>query len=251
MINKVTSNSELQTVKNYIKNTNCIITEGIEAPRLLQSKSYLKIIGIPFFQENTNTLINLSIIENIIKKNYVFNNITLVSKPYVIKVLPKSDIAIIQINIWNVQSSSKAKGLINRYFNIGSFITTIRGTNMNPDIPQCKNCWRQSYTTFSCRIQRAKYVKYNGSHKLEHHCQFTWYCKANKKTSSLRLETKKDELYPYFFRCSNCQDEYQVDSKTCPFWKHYFNQDWHYKKQQELCDSRSNSIHLAVSDNKV
>ena len=39
--------------------------------------------------------------------------------------------AIIWVNIWNVQSDSKAKGLINRYFNIESYITTIRGANMN------------------------------------------------------------------------------------------------------------------------
>jgi len=48
MTNNVVLNLELQTVKNYIKNANCIIAEGVEIPRLLQSKSYLKIIGIPF-----------------------------------------------------------------------------------------------------------------------------------------------------------------------------------------------------------
>jgi len=45
---------------------------------------------------------------------------------------------IIWINIWDSQSSSKAKYLINRRFNVRSFITTIQDANMNPDIPQCK-----------------------------------------------------------------------------------------------------------------
>jgi len=48
MTNKVVSNLELQMVENYIKNANHIIAEGVKTPRLSQSKSYLKIIGIFF-----------------------------------------------------------------------------------------------------------------------------------------------------------------------------------------------------------
>ena len=56
------------------------------------------------------------------------------SKPRVIKVLSKLDMSIIWIDIWDVQSGSKAKGLINQYFNVGKYITTIRDANMNPGI---------------------------------------------------------------------------------------------------------------------
>ena len=73
-------------------------------------------------------------VETIIKNNHIFNNIAIVSRPRIIKVSPKSNIAIIWLNIWDVQSESKAKGLINRYFNIESFITTIQGANMNPGV---------------------------------------------------------------------------------------------------------------------
>ena len=90
MTNKVVSNSELQMIENYVKTTN-----GVEASRLPQSKFYLKIIGIPFLQENTNTSINSSIVKDIIKRNYIFNNIILASKPHIIKVSPKLDITII------------------------------------------------------------------------------------------------------------------------------------------------------------
>ena len=93
--NKVTSSLELQMIENYVKNTNCISTNRVKVPRLSQFKSYLKIIGIPFLQENTNIPINLSIVEDIIKKNHIFNNIMLASKPHIIKVSPKLDIAII------------------------------------------------------------------------------------------------------------------------------------------------------------
>lgn len=78
--------------------------------------------------ENTNMPINSSMI---LKNNHIFNNVSLTSKPQVIKVLSKLDMAIVWLDIWNVQSSSKAKYLIYRYFNIGSYITTIQSTNIN------------------------------------------------------------------------------------------------------------------------
>ena len=70
----------------------------------------------------------------ILKQNQIFDNINLMSKPRVIKVLSKLDMSIIWIDIWDVQSGSKAKGLINQYFNVGKYITTIRDANMNPGI---------------------------------------------------------------------------------------------------------------------
>ena len=132
------------------------------------------------------------------------NNVTLASKPWVIKVSPKSDMAIVQIDIWNAQSGTKAKGLINQCFNVGRFIATVRIANANPGIPQCKNCWKWGHSTFSCRIQRSKCVKCNRSHKLENHCKFGWCCKANNKINPPCLKIKKGKLCPHTFKCTNC-----------------------------------------------
>ena len=73
--NKVASPLDLQTIKKYIKNTNHIIAKGVEVPHLPQSKSYFKIIGISYLKENTNTSITADMVEDILKKNYIFNNI--------------------------------------------------------------------------------------------------------------------------------------------------------------------------------
>jgi len=43
--------------------------------------------------------------------------------------------AIIWIDIWDFQNGTKAKSIINRCFNFGRYITTIRGTNMNLGVP--------------------------------------------------------------------------------------------------------------------
>ena len=92
---------------------------------LSQSKSYLKIIGVSYLIKNTNTPINSSVTETILKNNHIF---------YIIKISSKLNITIVWLDIWNVQSSSKAKGLINQYFIVGSYITTIKDANMNLDI---------------------------------------------------------------------------------------------------------------------
>ena len=109
--------------------------------RLPKSKLYLKIIGIPFYPHgNSQDRLTSADIETILRQNHIFDNITLALKLRVIKVSPKSDMAIVWIDIWDVQSGQKAKMLINRCFNVGNYITTIRGANMNPGVPQCKNC---------------------------------------------------------------------------------------------------------------
>lgn len=138
--NNISLSSDLQKIKKYVKN--CLIsdTEQVSLPRLPQSKSYLKIVGILYISERMNTCIFLDDIENILKTNHIFNNIILASKPHVIKVSLKSNMFIIWINIWDTQSRSNGKKIINKYFKIKSFIAIVHGANMNLGVSQCKNC---------------------------------------------------------------------------------------------------------------
>ena len=153
IINKVSLQSDLQIIDQYVKNSEDINALQVDEPCLLQSKLYLKIIGIPYFSHsNSQDRLTSNNVEMILKQNQIFNNINLASKPRVIKVSPKLDMSIIWIDIWDVQSSNKVKGLINQCFNVSKYIATIRGTNINPGVPQCKNCWKWGYVTFSCRI---------------------------------------------------------------------------------------------------
>jgi len=94
-------------------------------PRLPQSKSYIKILCISYLIKDTNVPITTNIVEKVLQFTHIFNDIVLASKLYIIKESSKSDMAVIWIDIWDAQSSFKAKGLINRCFNIGSHITTI------------------------------------------------------------------------------------------------------------------------------
>jgi len=123
--NKVVFLLNLQTIERYVKSSNNIDTENVKVSCLPQSKSYLKIIDISYLLKDTNTLILTDVVKLIIKNNHIFNNITVVSRPYIIKLSLKSDIVIIWLDIWDVQSSNNARELINRCFNVRSHIATI------------------------------------------------------------------------------------------------------------------------------
>jgi len=142
--NKITSSLNFQTIEKYIKN-----------------------IGY-FNSEDTNILITLDFVKTTIKNNHIFNNIAITSKSCIIKVSSKSNIAIIWLDIWDFQSGSKAKDLINRCFNVESYITTIQDVNMNLEVPQYN--WKQEHVTFSCQAQGSKCVKCRGLYKTEHYC---------------------------------------------------------------------------------
>ena len=88
-----------------------------------------------------NSIITPDFIEGVLKETHLFKDVSLASKPQIIKASPKSNMAVVWVNIWDSQSGSSAKNIINCYFNIGHFIATICSTNMNPGISQCKNCW--------------------------------------------------------------------------------------------------------------
>ena len=139
--NKVTQQSDMSIIDQYVKNSNNINSLQVEEPHLPKLKLYLKIIGILYYPYvNPQEKLTSNDIETILKQNHIFNNISLTSKPRVIKVSPKSDMTIVWLDIWDVQSGYNAKMLINRCFNVGNYIMTIWGANINPGIPQCKNC---------------------------------------------------------------------------------------------------------------
>ena len=223
--NNVASSSNLQEIEKYVKQSLNNNSNSIAIPRLLQSKSYLKIVGILYYINKSSSHITTEDIECILKNTHIFNEIILTSRLRIIKVSSKSDMAIVWIDIWDNQNDNNAKKIINRRFNIGNIIATVRGANMNPSVPQCKNCWKWGHTAGVCRIQGSKYAKCNSPHLMDNHWEFAWCCKANSKINLPRLEMKKGEPCPHLFKCLNCKGPHTADSVEYPFWKHYFNKE--------------------------
>jgi len=98
--NSVLSTSDLNTIERYLKSMNGASNDEVLTPQLPQSKSYLKITGIPYIQPNGNKLTSDDITTTM-KHLELFECTNLVAKPRVIKASPKSHIAIIWFGIWN------------------------------------------------------------------------------------------------------------------------------------------------------
>ena len=100
--NKVAVQSNLQIIDQYVKKSDDINELQVKELCFPQSKSYLKIISIIYFsngkiQEHLNT----SDVKTVLKQNQIFDDIKLVSRPRVIKVLSRLDMSIVWIDIWN------------------------------------------------------------------------------------------------------------------------------------------------------
>jgi len=70
--NKVVATSDLNTIENYIKNSDIINLDKVMSPRLPQSKSYLKILDISYFIEDTNIPIILDVVKNVLQFIHIF-----------------------------------------------------------------------------------------------------------------------------------------------------------------------------------
>jgi len=132
--NSVPNSSNLSTIERYLKSIDNTGNDKILAFWLSQSKSYLKITGIPYIQPNGDKLTDNDITTTM-KHLELFEPVNLAVKPRIIKASSKSDMAIIWFDIWDSKNGSKAKLLINHSFNFGRYIITIRATNMNPRVP--------------------------------------------------------------------------------------------------------------------
>jgi len=110
--NKPANDLNLSTIKKYLKSVQNVNPDSIESPRLPKSKSYMKIIGLPY--SSKLGVMSPDIIEGVLKDSHLFKDATLASKPRVIKASPKSDKAVVWVDIWDSQSGSCAKNIINQ-----------------------------------------------------------------------------------------------------------------------------------------
>lgn len=62
-----------------MKELNNVNSNNVMSSRFPQSKSYLRILGISYFTEDTNLFITLDIIKRVIKSTHIFDDIVLAS----------------------------------------------------------------------------------------------------------------------------------------------------------------------------
>jgi len=96
-MNKPTSDLDLSTIEKYLKNIQNINPDSIESPHLPKFKSYMKIIGLLY--SSKLGVMSPDIIEGVLKNLHLFKDATLASKLQVIKASPKSDKAVVWVDI--------------------------------------------------------------------------------------------------------------------------------------------------------
>jgi len=213
-------------------------------PRLSQSKFFLKILGVPYWGNNSLLPITQAQVESVIANTPIFEGVVLASHPCIMKASPSSDMSVIWIDIWDSQKGSKGKTLINRSFNFGCHTATVWGTAMHPGVAQCRNCWCWGHPTHACRAQGAKCQKCGGPHRVENHRSMAWCCKANPKSNPSREATAVGAPCSHTFKCLNCKGEHSADDTKCPFWCHRFDRQWHSNKAAELHTGRASNSNI-------
>ena len=141
-ISFVASAAELEVIKQWLKKVAGLAASTVVEPRLPQSKSFLKILGVPYWGNNSLLPITQAQVKSVITNTPIFEGVVLASHPCIMKASPSSDMSVIWIDIWDSQKGSKGKTLINRSFNFGRHTAIVQGTAMHPGVPQCRNCWR-------------------------------------------------------------------------------------------------------------
>ena len=68
-------------------------------PRLPQSKSFLKVLGIPYWDSKTSLPVTPAQVAEVLSSSPLFEGVTLASMPRIMKASPSSDMSVIWIDI--------------------------------------------------------------------------------------------------------------------------------------------------------
>jgi len=93
--NFVASAVELEVIKQWLKKVAGLAASTVVEPRLPQSKSFLKILGIPYWGNNSSLPTTQAQVESVIANTPIFEGVVLASRPCIMKVSPSSDMSVI------------------------------------------------------------------------------------------------------------------------------------------------------------
>ena len=97
--NSVASAAELEVIKQWLKKTAGLGESTEVEPHLSQSKSFLKVLGVPYWDSKSSLSITPAQVAEALSCSSLFESITLASMPCIMKVSPSSDMSVIWIDI--------------------------------------------------------------------------------------------------------------------------------------------------------
>ena len=72
-------------------------------PHLPQSKSFLKVLGVPYWDSKTFLPVTPAQVAEVLSSSLLFEGVALASMPRIMKASPSSDMSVIWIDIWDSQ----------------------------------------------------------------------------------------------------------------------------------------------------
>ena len=110
--NFVASAAELEVIKQWLKKGAGLKASTVVEPRLLQSKSFLKILGVPYWGNNASIPITQAQVEAVIANTPVFEGVVLASRPRIMKASPSSDMSVIGLTSGTPRKAPTARPLL-------------------------------------------------------------------------------------------------------------------------------------------
>ncbi|KAF9442277.1 Gag-like protein [Macrolepiota fuliginosa MF-IS2] len=198
---------------------------------LPQSKSYLKVINIPFFK----TLPYASgDVRAAFAQSPLAPHLNLMDKPRIVCISRASNMCTTWFKIWDSQQGTSAQYLVRRTVMVNRVGSPIYAAKVNQGKSLCQKCWHWGHPTNTCCWLGYICPICGGPHQRDHHCMLCGPCKGNPKANPPVAATPPGAPCPHKFSCMNCKQKHTSDSKQCPFWKHHFNSDWIKKEYQQV-----------------
>jgi len=97
--NFVASAAELEVIKQWLKKVAGLTVSTVVEPCLPQFKSFLKILGVSYWGNNSLLPITQAQVKSVITNTPIFEGVVLASHPCIMKAFPSSDMSVIWIDI--------------------------------------------------------------------------------------------------------------------------------------------------------
>ncbi|KAK1234029.1 hypothetical protein PQX77_002777 [Marasmius sp. AFHP31] len=200
------------------------------------STSYLKVLDVPYYStRGDRTPITAEEVIEQFGSSPLREDLGCISgKPRVVHNSSKSTTATVYFNVFDSQTGTRVKRLIDRQLHIHGRSCYIRAAASNPGTSICQRCCRWGHSANSCRAPQPRCLKCLEPHLAEEHCSAAGCCKGNSKATPPVPPTLAGDPCPHRSTCADCRGDHSAFERKCPFWRHRFDREWIDAKYAEI-----------------
>ncbi|KXN82877.1 hypothetical protein AN958_02074 [Leucoagaricus sp. SymC.cos] len=116
------------------------------------SKSYLKLIDIPFLRAD-GVRTSSQHIEEVMRQSSLCNHFVLVGPTQVVCNSHALDTATVYFEVWDSQRGTRAANLMGHSLQFSHWTIRILEANANPGVSLCQRCWTWGHSSKSCHAK--------------------------------------------------------------------------------------------------